>query len=62
MPIYAFTCPNTLCAQARVPVDRLVASWRVEPTCATCGAPLEKQPSVSTFQLKGAGWAKDGYQ
>ena len=30
-------------------------------TCFECGGDLKKVPPISSFQLKGQGWSKDGY-
>lgn len=29
--------------------------------CPACGGPIEKKLSLSSFQLKGGGWYKEGY-
>lgn len=31
-------------------------------SCPTCGRPVKRVTSATSFSLKGGGWAKDGYQ
>ena len=60
MPIYEYKCPACGCQ-----FDELrKVEQRDEPaTCPqeTCAHEAVKQVSRSSFELKGGGWAKDGY-
>ena len=57
MPIYEYECPE---CQHRF--ELLVKLDAKPPECPECGhTPTEKAVSVSTFKLKGGGWAEDGY-
>ncbi len=57
MPIYEYQCKR--CHHI---TERLVYNDRSpEIKCVNCGYVAEKIMSSSTFQLKGSGWAKDGY-
>ncbi len=60
MPIYEYKCPACGCQ-----FDELKkVDQRDEPaTCPqeTCAHEAVKQVSRSSFELKGGGWAKDGY-
>jgi putative FmdB family regulatory protein len=58
MPIYEYACQS--CGHGLEVQQRMS-----EPplrTCPACGKDeLEKQISLTSFQLKGGGWYKDGY-
>ena len=60
MPIYEYKCPACGCQ-----FDELrKVDQRDEPaTCPqeTCAHEAVKQVSHTSFELKGGGWAKDGY-
>lgn len=60
MPIYEYKCPACGCQFDELrKVDR-----RDEPAICpqeTCAHEAVKQVSRSSFELKGGGWAKDGY-
>lgn len=58
MAVYEYKC--TECEHQFIKIFKI--SERDTPViCPQCKAPAEKQVSSSTFQLKGPGWAKDGY-
>jgi len=57
MPVYEYECPK-----CKHRFERLVKISDPLPECPECGhKPVEKAVSVSTFKLKGGGWAEDGY-
>jgi putative FmdB family regulatory protein len=57
MPTYEYSCPTcgTFDAEQRITAPAL-------DQCPSCGARVERLISRTNFALKGAGWAKDGYQ
>ena len=57
MPIHEYRCRN--CGDQFEIIQRV--SDRPLQTCQSCGGPLEKLLSRSTFALKGGGWYADGY-
>jgi putative FmdB family regulatory protein len=55
MPLYAYRCE-------RCDHEFEQHTRDGEPVCPECGGDwVETIPAVCTFELKGAGWAKDGY-
>ena len=57
MPVYEYECQSC---------KEITENWQGlsdEPLsiCPSCGGPLKKIISVSTFALKGGGWYADGY-
>lgn len=57
MPVYEYKCPK--CEHK---FEELVKHDAPPPACPECGnESTEKQVSISTFKLKGGGWAEDGY-
>lgn len=60
MPIYEYKCPvcATLFDELRKVEDRDKPAKCPQETCAHEAV---KQVSVTSFELKGGGWAKDGY-
>lgn len=57
MPVYEYKCPK--CGHK---FERLAKHDTPPPDCPSCGhKPVEKLMSVTTFKLKGGGWAEDGY-
>ena len=59
MPIYVYQCSA---CDARVEEIQKFTD-PAPPKCEKCGkdGTLEKQMGKSNFELKGGGWAKDGY-
>ena len=57
MPLYEYVCPDCeLLFEKHVKIDES------SPPCPKCGGDkAHKVVSPTTFQLKGGGWAKDGY-
>lgn len=57
MPIYEYECQSCQeITEARQSISEAPLS-----TCNSCGGPLTKLISQSSFQLKGGGWYADGY-
>ena len=59
MPLYTYRC-----AKCKAVVEEIQKYGDPAPEqCPECGAKqaLERELAVSNFQLKGSGWAKDGY-
>jgi putative FmdB family regulatory protein len=54
MPIYEYKCH--ICEKEIEIVQSLN-----DPPPECCGQPMEKEVSISSFQLKGKGWDKDNY-
>lgn len=59
MPIYVYQC--SACDARVEEIQKINAP--PPKKCARCGKSetLKKQMGVSNFELKGSGWAKDGY-
>lgn len=59
MALYDFVCP--ICGKIEEHIVRYFEPKNV--FCSYCGNPMIKDYSISRtgFQLKGKGWAKDGY-
>jgi putative FmdB family regulatory protein len=59
MPLYTYRC-----SKCKSEIEELQKMGDAPPErCPECGAEntLERTMGVSNFQLKGGGWAKDGY-
>lgn len=61
MPMYEYTCPT-----CKVEVEHLQkfddpAPVCSTPTCAEQGVVMKRKVSRTSFELRGGGWAKDGY-
>lgn len=59
MPLYTYFCQN-----CKAEIEEIQKFNDPAPeTCPNCQATgtLERTLGVSNFQLKGSGWAKDGY-
>lgn len=56
MPIYEFKCSS-----CKDKLERIQKLRDPPPVCEKCKVEMEKQISASNFELKGGGWAKDGY-
>jgi len=55
MPIYEFECK---CGEK---LEKLVSKPIKTTKCLFCGGRMHRIVSASNFQLKGTGWARDGY-
>lgn len=61
MPLYTYQCTNEDCG---LKVEKFVSvNCRNSNTykCSECGNKSKRVMDLSSFQLKGDGWAKDGY-
>lgn len=56
MPTYEYSCPT--CGVHDV--EQKITAPALE-TCVTCGAPVKRLISRSSFALRGGGWYADGY-
>lgn len=56
MPLYDYSCLTC----GRFEVSQKMSEPRLS-ACPTCGAPVQRLISGGAFQLKGAGWYRDGY-
>ena len=56
MPLYKYRCQG--CSRE---LEVLAKMTDPPPKCEICGMETTKLVSKSSFQLKGSGWAKDGY-
>jgi putative FmdB family regulatory protein len=56
MPLYEYICQH--CEHRFEEVSRMDD---LPPACPKCGKETKKTVSHSSFQLKGGGWADDGY-
>lgn len=59
MPVYTYECRE--CKERTEELQRI--NDPAPAKCPKCGRKetLERTMSLSNFQLKGSGWAKDGY-
>lgn len=57
MPIYEYHCGA--CQKDHEIIQKL--NDPPLSICPACGGPIEKKLSLSSFQLKGGGWYKEGY-
>jgi len=57
MPIYVFECKN--CGKVK---EEYFSSNDLTNAPECCKVSMRKIPANTSFQLKGKGWAKDGYQ
>lgn len=57
MPIYEYHC--NACDKTHEIIQKL--NDAPLSICPACGGKLEKMLSLSSFQLKGGGWYKEGY-
>jgi len=56
MPIYVFACSD-----CDLVVEVLQKFDSAPPKCTECRKDMNKQPALTSFALKGSGWAKDNY-
>ncbi len=58
MPIYEYTCSKCDCTCEKININYEDIEI---PICENCNVEMERIISKTTFQLKGNGWANDGY-
>jgi len=56
MPLYVFECNS--CGRICEVLQKFGDKW---PNCEKCQTQMKKKPSLTSFSLKGDGWAKDNY-
>ena len=56
MPLYVFEC-----CVCDVQIEVLQRFSDPFPTCSKCETDMKKKPSLTSFSLKGEGWARDNY-
>jgi putative FmdB family regulatory protein len=56
MPIYEYDCPRCGTFEKSQKMSDPPLSTHEE-----CGQPVERRISLTSFSLKGSGWASDGY-
>ena len=56
MPLYVYKCEE--CGKK---VEILQAFGDPKPSCDQCLCEMKKQIAMTSFALKGGGWAKDNY-
>ncbi len=58
MPLYEYYCPS--CDHQIELIQKVTDVF--DETCENCGkSEMKKKLSLTSFQLKGGGWYKDGY-
>ena len=58
MPIYEYKCD--VCEEITEEFDKITSTTKTIE-CSLCGQPANRIMSLGSFNLKGAGWYKDGY-
>lgn len=56
MPLYVFEC--NACDKKMEILQKFDDTW---PNCPDCDKRMKKGIALTSFALKGAGWAKDNY-
>lgn len=56
MPLYVFEC--NACGCVAEVLQKFGDPW---PSCEKCEKRMNKKPALTSFSLKGGGWAKDNY-
>jgi putative FmdB family regulatory protein len=60
MPLYDFRCEE--CEHTEEILTKFAGSSEIALTCPECEKEtMKRQVGLSSFQLKGGGWYKDGY-
>ena len=60
VPLYDFECEN--CGHAEEILTKSAGRSEIVVTCPQCEKEtMKRQVGLSSFQLKGGGWYKDGY-
>lgn len=61
MPLYEYGCAECKSSKELLQKFGDPAPMCVDPECPRHGYPMRKKISRTHFELKGGGWAKDGY-
>jgi len=61
MPLYEYRCKKCDKQFEFLILSATEEQYAAHSLCDSCGGPLEKVISLSSFKLKGFGWAKDSY-
>tara|TARA_R110000824_G_scaffold68263_9_gene176745 strand:- start:1887 stop:2078 length:192 start_codon:yes stop_codon:yes gene_type:complete len=61
MPIYEYRCKDENCGKTTEKLQRISDSEKPPPECPECKGETKRLISKTSFQLKGGGWASDGY-
>ena len=56
MALYIFEC--NACGRVAEVLQSFADKW---PDCKVCGKQMKKKPALTSFTLKGNGWARDNY-
>lgn len=56
MPLYVFEC--NACGRMAEVLQSFADKW---PDCSECNKQMKKKPALTSFSLKGKGWARDNY-
>jgi putative FmdB family regulatory protein len=56
MPLYIFEC--NACGRCAEVLQSFADKW---PDCTVCKKQMKKKPALTSFNLKGDGWARDNY-
>jgi len=56
-PIYEYLCECSAVIEEVHPIDKAPRTIR----CEVCDGTMKRVISATSFQLKGAGWCRDGY-
>ena len=60
MPLYVFECKD--CGYIEEILTKIAGNAEIVLTCPECEKEtMKRKISLSSFQLKGGGWYKDGY-
>lgn len=59
-PLYEYACQNKDCGDVSEKIRKFSEADEPLP-CPKCGTETRRKVSTSSFQLKGGGWAADGY-
>lgn len=60
---YEYACNGSDCGKqdVRVEIEKPLADLDRPEYCDKCKRPMRRVPALSSFQLKGGGWARDLY-
>ncbi len=57
MPLYEYTCFT-----CKHEFEKIMGVKQLPPQCPECGNNVERKMSLTSFKLKGDGWASDAYK